>query len=222
MDLSAISGLFGGSPLLVGVLAGVAVLFVFAALAPGRRPPSEGQRLDKYLDATTSIVDDEVLSRSFSSRVIMPGFRKVLGLLGRLAPKENVEKTGALLEQGGRPMGLTVLDFFGLRILAAAVFAGLYLVLAGTAGNITNTVLYTILAGAIGYLLPKFWLGSKVRKRKHDIQRALPDALDMLTIGVEVGLGFETAMIRVGDKWENELTREFRRAVGEMRVGSTR
>jgi tight adherence protein C len=52
--------------------------------------------------------------------------------------------------------------------------------------------------------------------------RALPDALDMMTIGVEAGLAFESAMLRVGDRWDNDLTREFRRAVAEMRMGTSR
>jgi tight adherence protein C len=62
----------------------------------------------------------------------------------------------------------------------------------------------------------------KVNRRKNAIQRALPDALDMMTIGVEAGLAFETAMVRVGDQWQNPLTAEMRRAVGEMRVGMSR
>ena len=212
----------GGSPILVGALAGLAIIFVWMALAPSGRPKEAGERLEKYLDTPTAIIDAEVMSRSFSSRVIVPGLRKLLGLLGRMAPKQNVEKTGEMLVQGGSPMNLSVLDFFGLRILAAALFAGGYLVLMGTSGPILDALMYALLVGAVGYLLPKFWLGSKVRSRKHDIQRALPDALDMLTIGVEVGLGFESAMMRVGEKWENALTREFRRSVAEMRVGSTR
>ncbi len=222
MDPNALAGSIGGSPILVGVLAALAILFVFMALAPSSRPKTDGARLDKYLDTPTAIVDAEVMSRSFSSRVLVPGLRKLLGLLGRMAPKENVEKTGEMLVQAGNPMGLTVLDFVGLRILAAALFAGLYVLLMGITGPILNVLMNAILVGAVGYLVPKFWLGSKVRSRKHEIQRALPDALDMLTIGVEVGLGFESAMMRVGEKWDNELTREFRRSVAEMRVGSTR
>jgi len=74
----------------------------------------------------------------------------------------------------------------------------------------------------VGFLVPRLWLRLAVGRRKHDILRALPDALDMLTIGVEAGLGFESAMVRVGQKWDNALTRVFRRAVGEMRLGAAR
>jgi tight adherence protein C len=85
------------------------------------------------------------------------------------------------------------------------------------------TALRNALFGAIaGFLLPVQWLNMRVRGRKNQIIRALPDALDMLTIAVEAGLAFESAMIRVGEKWDNVLTREFRRAIAEMRVGMSR
>jgi tight adherence protein C len=61
-----------------------------------------------------------------------------------------------------------------------------------------------------------------VASRKKQILRALPNALDMLSIGVESGLGFEACMLKVGEQWQNELTREFQRAVLEIRVGATR
>ena len=76
----------------------------------------------------------------------------------------------------------------------------------------------TGIAAAIGLMLPRFW--PRIHKRKHEVARALPDAL-ALTIGVEAGLAFESAMLRVGERWD-ALTHEFRRAVAEMRVGNTR
>jgi tight adherence protein C len=73
-----------------------------------------------------------------------------------------------------------------------------------------------------GFMLPKLWLNQKIKKRKVEIARALPDALDMLTIGVEAGLAFESALLRVGDQWDNSLSQEFRRVVSEMRIGVPR
>ena len=79
-----------------------------------------------------------------------------------------------------------------------------------------------LLVGGLGYFLPLLWLRRRVRRRQHEITRALPDALDMLTIGVEAGLAFESALLKVGERWNNALTREFHRAVAEMRVGTAR
>jgi tight adherence protein C len=73
-----------------------------------------------------------------------------------------------------------------------------------------------------GFWLPKLWLNNQIKKRKSEIARALPDALDMLTIGVEAGLAFESALLRVGEQWNNALSQEFRRVVSEMRLGVPR
>ena len=67
-----------------------------------------------------------------------------------------------------------------------------------------------------------FWLRSKIKARKKSVLKTLPDAIDVMTISVEAGLAFDGAMQRVADKWDNELGREFRRAISEMRVGKSK
>jgi tight adherence protein C len=152
--------------------------------------------------------------------------RGVLGAVGRLAPRGYAERTELTLVQAGQPWGMTSLDFFGLRLLAAVVPAALYFFVGSrslpASFGLRSPFFNALLIAVICFFVPYFWLGSRVRRRKREIQRALPDALDMLTIGVEAGLAFESAMLRVGDKWDNALTREFRRAVTEMRVGTAR
>jgi tight adherence protein C len=65
-------------------------------------------------------------------------------------------------------------------------------------------------------------LGSKIRKRKKEIIKSLPDAMDLLTIAVEAGMGFDGAMQKVAEKWNNELSRGFSKVVQEMRLGVIR
>jgi tight adherence protein C len=126
------------------------------------------------------------------------------------------------LVQAGQPGGMTALDFYGLRLLFMALLgAGYYLAL-GRDLDFLTALRNTLALVALGYFVPTFWLSSRVKGRKNKILRALPDALDMLTIGVEAGLAFESALLRVGDQWDNPLTREFRRSVMEMRVGAAR
>jgi tight adherence protein C len=74
----------------------------------------------------------------------------------------------------------------------------------------------------VGYILPGIWLGQKIGKRKKEILKALPDAIDLLSISVEAGLGFDQALSRVAVKWDNELSWEFQRMLSEMRVGKSR
>jgi tight adherence protein C len=98
---------------------------------------------------------------------------------------------------------------------------GLFLML-GRGGAVSAGFFLAIIFGLIGYILPSFWLGSRARERKRQILRALPNALDMLTIGVQAGLSFESAMMRVSERWDNPLTRVLRRTVVEMQVGVPR
>jgi tight adherence protein C len=74
----------------------------------------------------------------------------------------------------------------------------------------------------LGYMMPNYWLSMRVKQRKDAIQRSLPDALDMLTICVEAGLAFESALQRVGEQWRGPLSDEFSRAVAEIRLGVAR
>jgi tight adherence protein C len=82
--------------------------------------------------------------------------------------------------------------------------------------------MYTALGAGVGYMLPGIWLGQQIKKRKKSIIKALPDALDLLTISVEAGLGFDVALQRVTEKWDDELSREFRRVISDMRLGRSR
>lgn len=223
MDVGALlqSGSVLWSPLTFALLVGLAILFMWAAFAPARRAPPVDTRLNDYLQRSDIVTDTE-MQRPFGQRVVWPGARRVLNLLGRIAPKPNASGTELMLQQAGQPGGLGALDFFGLRLLSGLLFGfGAFLVL-NARQSFSATLLYAAVIGGLGYFLPLFWLRARVRGRQSTIQRALPDALDMLTIGVEAGLGFESAMLRVGEQWDNPLTREFRRAVGEMRVGTSR
>jgi tight adherence protein C len=76
--------------------------------------------------------------------------------------------------------------------------------------------------GVFGFLLPGIWLDRKIKARRKEITKALPDAIDLLTISVEAGLGFDPALMRVAEKWDNALTREFARVLSEMRIGKTK
>ena len=179
------------------------------------------ERLNDYLDRGDIVIDED-LRQSFFRRAVWPVIRSVLHFLARLLPNRNLEATRLKLQQAGNPGGLSALDFYGLRVLSVVLFTGLIFLLSARNQTVLISGRNALLGLVLGYLLPVYWLNGRVRGRKHKILRALPDALDMLTIAVEAGLAFESAMIRVGEKWDNELTHEFRRAIAEMRVGMSR
>ncbi|MER3457530.1 MAG: type II secretion system protein, partial [Chloroflexota bacterium] len=80
----------------------------------------------------------------------------------------------------------------------------------------------TALMALTGFYMPVLWLNSKIRRRQGEIVKALPDALDLLTVCVEAGLGFDAAMAKVNEKWDNELSLAFGRVLQEIRLGRLR
>ena len=71
-------------------------------------------------------------------------------------------------------------------------------------------------------MAPEFWLGRKIRARSMAMTLQLPDALDLLTISVEAGLGFDAALAKVVEKMYGPLVDEFRQALAEVRMGRSR
>lgn len=206
------------SPVTVALLIGIATVLVWQAMGPARRRPLDA-RLQGYVEDVAQAVE---LDQPFTRRVVGPSLRRVLRIFGGLLPKRNMERVRKLLIYAGEPGGLSVLDFMGLQVIAAiAVGTGAFWFYARhqTFGMLLLT---TLAAAFIGYRLPMFWLKRRAQRRQHDIQRALPDALDMLTIAVEAGLAFESGLLRVGEKWNTALSQELRRTVAEMRMGVTR
>jgi tight adherence protein C len=83
-------------------------------------------------------------------------------------------------------------------------------------------IFFAAIGSIIGYMIPEFWLGRKVKARQAVILKMIPDTLDLLTISVRAGLGFDAALGKVVEKLKGPLSDEFRRALAEVRVGKAR
>jgi len=168
-------------------------------------------------------VEDLELRQRFGARVFKPLLRRLLTAAGRLTPTGNIERLQHDLLIAGYPAGLTLLDFLGLKLLCAILMGtGAFVVLLARQMPGLPAFLFAAVAGIIGLYLPNFWLRGRKRARQKAIARALPDALDMLSICVDAGLGFEAALAKVAERWDNELTKEFRRVVNETHMGVRR
>jgi hypothetical protein len=172
---------------------------VWLAMAPARPRRDVADRLDEYL-ARGDVIQALEMQAPLARRALAPAARRVLHYLGGLWPSRNVALTEQRLEQAGRPLGMTALDYQGLRLLATLGLFALFAFLALRQGQGWSIVLRNgLLAGLIGFVFATYWLRMRVNRRRHAIQRALPDALDMMTIGVVGGLAVESAGMRVGD-----------------------
>ena len=205
--------------MLIAVILIVGVALIVMGLTRSAQPDAIGDRLSQFTERTMTL-DELELQQPFSQRVLVPLTRGILAQLGKYGPKQSAERLKVSLQQAGNPGNLTPVMFSGIRI---ALFVLLLLIFAvvtfGQGMPATKALMYTAVGGGLGYLLPGIWLGQQIKKRKHNIVKALPDALDLLTISVEAGLAFDLALMRVADKWDNELSKEFKRVLTDTRLG---
>jgi tight adherence protein C len=117
---------------------------------------------------------------------------------------------------------LEVRDFLGAKGLLAIALGGGALLLSPILRLGGSSLLWAFVAAALGFYLPNLILARSIKARQKLVQRALPDTLDLLTICVEAGLGFDAAIQRVVEKRDDALSHEFGRVLSEMRVGRSR
>jgi tight adherence protein C len=209
--------------LILAVLAGLGLISV--RLLRSRESTSVEDRLDEFgtLDRPPTLEELE-LSQPFSERVLIPLLEGLADLAKRINPQGGMENVQHQLDLAGNPYGWSPTQFLGFRFLAALLLGGLgvvVLILAKGMALPRRLVLTGIMAVG-GYYLPSLWLRSKTSSRQREIARSLPDALDLLTICVEAGLGFDGAIARVAEKWDDALSKEFRRVLQEVQLGKLR
>lgn len=205
-------------------VAAVLVLLIVGIVVIPRTASGDVQsRLEEYASRSTPVSLEELeMSLSFSDRVLVPFFQNLASSLAQLTPQQSREKARRNLELAGRPVKSPEI-FLGIKFgVAAALVVLAFLLLSITGQPLLNKLLFSAIGGVIGYILPGVWLGSKISQRQDEVIKALPDALDLLVICVEAGLGFEGAMAKVAEKWDNELSRAFARVLQEIRLGKLR
>ena len=163
------------------------------------------------------------LQQPFFDRTIKPLAARLSGAVSRVTSSSFSERTEKRLAQAGNPGDMKVADWLGIKAIGAGVGAGVLFILFGILGkNIGQGILLALVGAGIGYVGPEFWLGGRVRGRQKLILMQIPDALDLLTISVRAGLGFDAALGKVVEKMKGPLVDEFRRALAEVRVGKAR
>jgi tight adherence protein C len=174
------------------------------------------------LEGVTSLEQIE-LQQPVLDRTLRPLMRRLSGIGTRLTSRDRVGRTESRLAEAGYPYGLRTVDFMGLKVVVALVVSGLAFLFVGVAMGNTSTGFVMAMGGlAIGFFGPDFWLSRQIRARQKDILLAIPDVLDLLTISVKAGLGFDAALGKVVEKTQGPLTDEFRRTLAEVRIGKAR
>ncbi|HYS03326.1 MAG TPA: type II secretion system F family protein [Candidatus Eisenbacteria bacterium] len=208
--------------IIFGIVAFGGVLIFFQAVTARPRADLIAERLSQYRDHNLTL-DEIELSLPFSERFIKPALERLGALLtSRMAKNRQVVMQNKL-NLAGRPYGLSVNAFEVLKVIALLVFGTLGLWFTLVLGiKLPVQAALVVAAGALGRYMPDVWLNGKMKGRQKELRLALPNALDLLTISVEAGLGFDAAIGRLIEKFHNSLTDEFAQVLNEIRLGRPR
>lgn len=183
------------------------------------------ERLDEF-SQTGQQVDLEKLemSQPFVERVVYPIARKLGEITVKFTPQNWLNSISRKLELGGNPGKIDPSVFLVLQLVAAVGCGALALMVLTSSGSTppAQIFLLTLVATGAGFYIPQFYLSRNVTKRQKNVRRAMPDALDLLTICVEAGLGFDAAMAKVVEKWNNQLSMALNRVLQEIQLGKLR
>ncbi|HEU5036694.1 MAG TPA: type II secretion system F family protein [Nocardioides sp.] len=209
--------LIGGAVLF---LAGTALaLAVVGSVVPERRGIASSLAAIEALGATPEDQTEE-LDPSFVRRVVAPSAARFAHLGGRIARDGAEQRLQRRLDIAGNPAGWDAQRVLGVKVLAGALLGGLVsLFCAGQHLAPLWWAVVSVGAAALGFVVPNLLLYNAGEKREAQMRRALPDALDLLTISVEAGLGFDAAVMKVARNTEGPLAQEFSRLLQEMQLG---
>jgi tight adherence protein C len=207
---------------LAAVTAAAGVFLLVLSRAQPRPVDAVRSRLAQYAPQPRNLRELE-LDRPFSERVIKPLAARLASTVGRFTPAHSYDGIRKKLVLAGNPNGMMPSDFLGMQglsILVMGLFGLLLFVLLRQSSGKARLVVGIFLV--FGFLYPRMWLGRKVKTRQRLLKEQLPDSLDLLTIMVEAGLGFDAALSRLVDKAQNELSQEFSLVLSEIRLGTSR
>src|SRR5258708_5596034 len=219
------------------LIAGIVVVVIAIVLVVvGLRSPEATDplqtRLAEFSTRERPLSLEEIeLAQPFSQRVLLPNLRRFGQFAARFTPQSSLESIQHQVALAGNPRGFDPTTFWAWRIVATVGLGGFILLVTFLAppSSILSIRTSTIKALAmalggslLGFFLPVMLLSSRIKRRQAIIIKAMPDALDLLTVCVEAGLGFDQAMSKVSEKWENELSLAFERVIQEVRLGKLR
>lgn len=213
--------------LLLVVIIAIAVILVLIGLREREGQDPLAQRLAEYANrGEVASLEEIELSQPFMERVIYPAAKRFSELVQRFTPQNAIVETRRKLDQAGAPrwmeptLFLTSRFVFGIGLGALILFV---LSLSPTMSLFSlNGLVLSVGVTLAGFFLPTMMLSRNIKRRQRVVLNAMPDAIDLLTICVEAGLGFDAAMKKVIEKWDNDLSKAFARVLQEIQLGKLR
>lgn len=201
----------------------LAVVFALVATPPANRVGVNRSMavIQAVTAAPTEMVDE--LDPPFTERVLIPLLGRFQAVGQRLTPADAGDRVREKLDLAGNPAGWTPERVAAGKVVGLILGLLLSIILA-VAMNISFmiAVIFVIAAAVAGYMAPNLYLYQRAYDRTEELKAELPDAIDLLTISVEAGLGFDAALAQVARNTDGPLSDEFSRLLQEMQIGRGR
>jgi len=208
------------------VIIGAVILVVVGLRTPQTDEYALQQRLSEFTARGETVDLEQIeMSQPFTERIVIPFARKLGELAVRFTPQNALQTTEKNLELAGNPGRIDPTTFLALQFICMVLFGGLMLLVFSVTKldwTLGRRILIGLVVTFLGFYMPQLWLKSTIARRQKAIRKALPDALDLLTICVEAGLGFDAALNKVTEKWDTELSMAFARVIREIQLGKLR
>jgi tight adherence protein C len=205
--------------LAVLLLAAAAYLIGEAVTAPARERHVSVKRAANYGKIRAALGERE---QPFKARVLTPARDRLARVVLRVHPKTTVDGVRGKLLAAGMGRTVTPTGFLAAKGATAMGAMLLGMVFGGAAAGGGAALLFGVGLAALGFLAPDFLVGAKARSRRDRIRTQLPDALDLLAVSVEAGMGFDGAISKLIEYMDGPLTEEFGLTLNEIRIGESR
>jgi tight adherence protein C len=200
-------------------LGGAAYFVGELVTTPARERGSSVRRATSYGRVKAKVGPGQ---RPFRERVLAPLGERLARWTLRLRPGTNVEAVRARLLAAGLGTAISPTTFLALKSALGLAGVLLGLVFGGAASGAGMGLMAAVVAGGIGFIGPDFVISAKARSRAEAIRAELPDALDLMAVSVEAGMGFDGAIAKLTEHMEGPLADEFALALSEIRIGEAR
>ncbi|MDF2590729.1 MAG: Type secretion system domain protein [Clostridia bacterium] len=176
------------------------------------------QRIKKFV--VSSDKESDLIEGTLYERIFEPMLGGFSGFIGRVTPKHYVKQLDKALREAGSPMKFNANSCITLQI-GAIIIEIIAVISIWIAFEVPVSRVMMMLAALIGitYIFPGLYLKHLIQERQHEIEKSLPDVIDMLTVSIEAGLGFDGAMAKLTEKMSGVLVSEFAITLKEMKMG---
>lgn len=205
---------------LLATFAAVALMSMRLGLQMAARRRTLRLLRDQTAVVTVSNLREQELAESLVARLLAPVARRFTGIGARIVGADGRDKIEQRLLRAGSPPGWDAERVGAFKVIGALA-AGVFGIMWG-GGLVPKGMLLGLAVGLFGFFVPDLLLINRAQKRQQQMLKELPDTMDLLTISVEAGLGFDAAMAQVVETVDGPLSQEFARLLHEMRIGVSR